>query len=188
MDVDSWFQAQRDPYLDTRWAEDEPPPQFQSRVVAAAWQRAERGLVSWVRRNGPKQNVADRSVAPGLADTFSAYLQIFHCLDSHWQSSPSGFIYVMEAAHEPAPGEERVKIGFSSDPNVRLKQVQTGCPFKLCLGATLPGVPAQEQGLHQLCAAQREHGEWFRYDGVVRYLTQALHALGLVWANEVTWR
>lgn len=62
---------------------------------------------------------------------------------------------------KPGP-QDIVKIGFSTDPDKRLRELQTGSPFKLRLVKTYPGNRALERRLHGLFSDVRLHGEWFR--------------------------
>jgi hypothetical protein len=65
-------------------------------------------------------------------------------------------------------GHKTVKIGYSADPNVRLKDLATGNPFELKLLGTMPGQFATEKELHRIFDRFRLQGEWFRYDGQLR--------------------
>ena len=59
------------------------------------------------------------------------------------------------------------KIGYSKNPQERLKELQTGSPYKHVLKATMPGDYQTEQALHQIFFCQQVQGEWFKYDGPV---------------------
>lgn len=69
-------------------------------------------------------------------------------------------IYVI-AAHKEGP----VKIGFSADPEERLKQLQTGHPEPLTLYYSLSFEKKQaklmERIIHKTIKLHRTHGEWF---------------------------
>lgn len=56
-----------------------------------------------------------------------------------------------------------VKIGVSNNPKARLKEVQTGCPFRCYVHTELPVVKgrAEEIALHALFKSARRNGEWF---------------------------
>lgn len=56
----------------------------------------------------------------------------------------------------------RIKIGVAKDPVDRLRSLQTGCPERLELIATIPcaGVE-QERKLHRQFRRDKIHGEWF---------------------------
>lgn len=62
---------------------------------------------------------------------------------------------------------ERIKIGFSQNPEERIKQLQIGSPFKLVLYThspyEMPGRAAYswEQEIHRRLIKYRLHGEWF---------------------------
>ncbi|MCP4967405.1 MAG: GIY-YIG nuclease family protein [bacterium] len=79
-------------------------------------------------------------------------------------SSP--FVYI--AGAWSAPGVlYAIKIGISSDPGIRVKSLQTGCPMRLFLMTFLPvpidQAPAEyEAKLHSTFKKDRIIGEWFR--------------------------
>lgn len=57
---------------------------------------------------------------------------------------------------------ERLKIGYTrGEPEVRLKQLQTGSAADLRLIACHPGGPEVERQLHDKFASCRARGEWF---------------------------
>ena len=61
------------------------------------------------------------------------------------------------------PGEYGpIKIGVSSDPRVRLRQVQTGSPHEVWIMGVWPDCPYTEEEIHQMFADYRMRGEWFR--------------------------
>jgi hypothetical protein len=60
-----------------------------------------------------------------------------------------------------AEGLDRIKIGWSIDPERRLATLQDLIPFKLVVAASAAGSAAQENYLHALFGAQRVAGEWF---------------------------
>lgn len=72
------------------------------------------------------------------------------------------FVYVI-AAGPDGP----VKVGFSGDPERRLRQLQTGHPERLRIyhRQTFDPVraPLMEKLIHRLMAPSRCQGEWFRY-------------------------
>lgn len=55
-----------------------------------------------------------------------------------------------------------IKIGFSVDPELRLKDWSTGLPYVPTLLAQFPGSQKDEAILHKQFAAYRLNGEWFR--------------------------
>lgn len=60
-----------------------------------------------------------------------------------------------------APGLPHVKIGTSTDPKARLRQLQPGSPFPLSILWSVPGGITLERHLHDRLTAYRAHGEWF---------------------------
>jgi len=65
-------------------------------------------------------------------------------------------IYFIEAF-----GLDKIKIGFSRDPQKRLKELQTGSPVKLRLLVSMNGSQQQESMLHEKFAKLSIDGEWF---------------------------
>jgi hypothetical protein len=54
-----------------------------------------------------------------------------------------------------------VKIGFSNDPNDRLRTLRIGSPTKLAIRGVLGGGRDMEATLHARFAHRRSHGEWY---------------------------
>lgn len=71
-------------------------------------------------------------------------------------SSYDGFVYFLEAV-----GLQRIKIGYSKDPEARLKSLQTGSPVPLVEIGRIPGDQQSETDLHQQFDHLRLDGEWF---------------------------
>lgn len=68
---------------------------------------------------------------------------------------PDGRVYVLECGGY-------YKIGFSKNPLERVRQLQTGCPFRLHLVGTVTAPQTAEFALHNKYADKRMHGEWFQ--------------------------
>lgn len=82
---------------------------------------------------------------------------------------PEGFIYFMQGQ---CGGP--IKIGCSSSPEKRLKELQTGYPDTLVLLLMIPGNEAIERALHRQFKASKLKGEWFRPDD---YVVEAIKEL-----------
>ncbi|MDE3070842.1 MAG: GIY-YIG nuclease family protein [Acidobacteriota bacterium] len=82
------------------------------------------------------------------------------------------WIYVFRSS---GPGEP-VKIGRSTDPARRLKDVATGHPHRIDLVALLPGSRGLERALHERLAQFRMEGEWFSREAE-RELERLIHGL-----------
>lgn len=64
--------------------------------------------------------------------------------------------------------EHMVKIGFTTDLDRRMREIQSTSPLRIdCLG-TAPGGRELEAALHRQFARARKHGEWFELTGVER--------------------
>lgn len=71
-------------------------------------------------------------------------------------TTPTGFVYVIHAI-----GTNRVKVGFSKEPEKRLKELQTGSPYKLSLLTQWPGNETDERRAHARLRRYKIGGEWF---------------------------
>lgn len=69
---------------------------------------------------------------------------------------------------------DAIKIGVSSDPNVRIETLQTGAPGKVTLVAAIQKAGDKESECHRRLAHLRIHGEWFRYTEEIDQLIQEL--------------
>lgn len=67
-----------------------------------------------------------------------------------------GFVYIIQI-RDDGP----FKIGWALDPQKRLAELQTACPYKLVLRHVRSGDKALEGQLHRQLASQRLSGEWF---------------------------
>jgi Meiotically up-regulated gene 113 len=64
------------------------------------------------------------------------------------------------------------KLGYSKNPQQRLKQLQTGHSAPLELLATRRGTMADEAKFHQWLSPDRTSGEWFKWsDKIEQILT-----------------
>lgn len=68
-----------------------------------------------------------------------------------------GFIYIIQC-------HDFVKVGLAIDVEVRLCQLQTGCPYELYLlkSFATQSMERDEQRLHELWKRYEIRGEWFQ--------------------------
>jgi len=66
------------------------------------------------------------------------------------------YVYVIHAT-----GTNRIKLGYTTNPQGRLAALQTASPFPLQMLACWPGSRARENRLHRYMAQFRQVGEWF---------------------------
>lgn len=62
-----------------------------------------------------------------------------------------------------------IKVGRSSDPNRRLGEIQTGCPYTCRLILVMEGKGWKERGIHRRLRRYRtakHQGEWFREEAL----------------------
>lgn len=84
----------------------------------------------------------------------------------------AGFVYLVAT-----PDRRRVKVGYSTDPILRLRQLQTGSHERLRLLNFMPAGQHFEEAFHKVYAGRRLVGEWFRDDdGVIRKVFDGLAA------------
>lgn len=73
-----------------------------------------------------------------------------------------GYVYFIQGQCGGA-----IKIGYSVNPEKRLKELQTGYPDTLVMLLMIPGSEATERALHRQFEASRLKGEWFRPDACI---------------------
>ena len=80
------------------------------------------------------------------------------------RNSPKiGFVYFIEAI-----SVNRIKIGYSDNPDKRIKQLLTGSALALEMRAVMPGSQATEKELHQRFSHLRIENEWFEFNDEIR--------------------
>lgn len=70
-----------------------------------------------------------------------------------------GYVYFIQGECGGA-----IKVGYSANPEKRLKELQTGYPDTLILLLMIPGTESTERALHREFESSRLNGEWFRPD------------------------
>lgn len=83
----------------------------------------------------------------------------------------SGYIYFAQAG-------EFVKIGTAKDVAKRIRELQTGCPFRVSLLQVIPGGAKTERLIHSRLSHLHVRGEWYTDTPELR---QTIHLL----QNEV---
>lgn len=71
-------------------------------------------------------------------------------------------------------GGDMVKFGLSKNPEVRLKNLQTGSPQILTLLGAIGGSEIIEMAIHRILCDYHSHGEWFRYEGEAIRIADAI--------------
>lgn len=107
---------------------------------------------------------------------------------------PKGYIYfAVTGPLAPIGGFTLVKIGWPKDPEARVADLQTGCPYPLQLALALPAWRHLEY-LHHLrfsSLAVRETGEWFHLRGeLTEYLDYLFFGgplLGMEKEGQIGW-
>lgn len=77
--------------------------------------------------------------------------------ETRYKNRYPGFIYFIQGEYGGA-----IKIGFSKNPEGRLKQLQTGYPDTLKMLCLVPGSNKDESDLHLEFQNFRLNGEWFK--------------------------
>lgn len=83
----------------------------------------------------------------------------------------TGFVYMAIS-----PADSLVKIGWSTNPFVRIRSLRTGNSQNLALSRIVPGTRRLEGVLHKHFAALRVRGEWF--DDADNQIAAAFSLLG----------
>jgi hypothetical protein len=78
-------------------------------------------------------------------------------------SQGAGYVYFIEAI-----GLSRLKIGYSDDPEKRLRQLTTGSPVSLRIYARMPGNQAMEREIHARFSHLKVDNEWFHFTDDIR--------------------
>ncbi|ESQ10959.1 MAG: GIY-YIG nuclease family protein [Thiohalocapsa sp. PB-PSB1] len=79
-----------------------------------------------------------------------------------------GYVYFIEAI-----GLDRVKIGYSDNPEKRLKQLSTGSPVSLSIYARVPGNQVMEKEIYQRFLHLRVENEWFHFTNEIKEYIEA---------------
>lgn len=92
---------------------------------------------------------------------------------------PEGFVYlILEESN--STWRQKVKIGYSTNPEKRLRSLQTGSASRLSIVNVWRGTPKDEKSIHALLNDYRERLEWFLID-----LPDAETAISHVLGNPV---
>jgi hypothetical protein len=73
------------------------------------------------------------------------------------------YVYFIEAV-----GLGRVKIGYSSDPTRRLRELNTASPTELIIFRSMPGNEQMEKDIHARFSHHRIKHEWFNFDDEIK--------------------
>jgi len=88
------------------------------------------------------------------------------------KNAPDGWVYWIGGDTGP------IKIGWSKEPEKRLKQFQPGSPIELKVIHRVAGTYNDERRLHNELSNERLHGEWFERGA-------ALMAAGVEWDDDM---
>lgn len=79
-----------------------------------------------------------------------------------------------------------VKIGYSVNPEARLKELQTGNPRKLSLIGTTKGSPQMEKNVHKFLKRYKHRGEWYPHSQKISLFIEYAISNGVNEAIEFT--
>lgn len=79
------------------------------------------------------------------------------------------YLYAMRA-------DEYVKFGVADDAQIRLRQLQIGCPHKLELLGVVTAKRLVEEVIHRIAVDESVHGEWYRLRGIALSLAGAIQS------------
>lgn len=94
-----------------------------------------------------------------------------------YRPTQKGYIYFLKVG-------DRVKIGFSTQPGLRLQSLLTGIADHFDYFISVRGTMAVERQLQEALAGHRTRGEWFRTSLSVRRIVQRHVAVVLEDGNE----
>lgn len=66
------------------------------------------------------------------------------------------------------------KIGYSKNPLSRIKEIQTGCPYKLQLFLVVGGNRTTESQLQKKYKRYKSNGEWFHYREELKHAVESI--------------
>lgn len=90
-----------------------------------------------------------------------------------------GFIYFM-LMDEPF----LVKVGFATDYDKRLADIQTSNPYEITSLGAVPALACDEKHVHQLLKPWRKRGEWYHYEDEVETLVGDLKDYAALYWGE----
>lgn len=91
-------------------------------------------------------------------------------------------VYFVRAGEPDASGKAPVKIGFTTNVDKRMRQLQIACPAKLTVIELVIGTQVIEAYFHRLLKDSRIHGEWFRLSS-----DDVSYAHGRLWEAGLSW-
>lgn len=103
-----------------------------------------------------------------LTKGLSAYLRAVNPCKYESRLAKNKFLYFIQCG-------DAIKIGISSDPEIRLETLATGAPGKLTLIAMIKNCGDKENYCHKYLSHLRIHGEWFRYTEEINKLIKELN-------------
>lgn len=83
---------------------------------------------------------------------------------------PQGRVYFVQAVRAP----KRIKVGFSSNVDVRFASLRSACPYNIRMLGHIRGTRVTEAALHEFLRPYRTHGEWFENRRDVRVVLARL--------------
>jgi hypothetical protein len=91
-------------------------------------------------------------------------------------------VYFVQAGDPDDRGLALVKIGFTTDIEQRIRQLQTASPHPLKVLAKVIGTPKIESFFHAVLRSSHVRGEWFRL-----HPDDIHHALIRLWEEGLAW-
>lgn len=86
------------------------------------------------------------------------------------------FVYFAKVIEMESP----IKIGCTSNPDMRLQRLMAWVPFQMEIMAFAPGGYVEESRVHRRFASSRLHGEWFSIDPALTAFISAIKASGVL--------
>lgn len=113
---------------------------------------------TWSVRAAMRHEHLDPIVFGELPDEFTAFRKAVDVMEAWQLIRPIERVYFIGTALRTG---ELIKVGYSRDPNARLKTLQTGHGKPLQIFATIEGGKDLEAKYHRRWRTRRREGEWF---------------------------
>lgn len=113
----------------------------------------------WDRKNAIEQAAKQRNeiAKAALVETNRETIDKLLSARKSKRKAPKGFVYFVQGQCGGA-----IKIGYSVNPESRLKALQTGYPDTLVMLLMIPGDESIERNIHKEFEDCRLSGEWFK--------------------------
>lgn len=139
------------------------------------WDENSRPAGPWRVEYNPERGKASKKILGEYHDIFDAFEAMLAAYREWFPKRPEERVYFIGT--ELRVGA-MVKIGFSRNPEARLRALQTSHHERLQIFATVPGGRRDEQEYHHRWRRRRTSGEWFTLGDCIIDAIKLLQAEG----------